>query len=315
MPLEVLGHVTVPSGVLVIGDMGYLGDWSGEDPPAPPPGVADVRDCRVVGADAAAAAARFNRQSLTYLYDIPDVADLRALFDESIGGLDAELVEEDRRIPHRERAARAAAAGAGDFIINGVWFTVVALSADRALMVVGERDPDNADAWRWVEVVVSEAPRAVTRKVGLVGVDWARLIVADADALSAWEHEDALDGLADVAFWGRDEDQAAKRFKPDRLREGVYGWPDLPLERAVALATEIDAWRRKKRRGLAVDFRPHSHHYYVMEQVRSSDTASGVITVGGADVLGFGTWGDGIWEVEVDSDPEGQVVAVRVVFG
>ena len=66
----------------------------------------------------------------------------------------------------------------------------------------------------------------------------------------------------------------------------------------------------------ALDFRPHSHHYHVMERVRGSATESGTIETGGAILCGFMTsWGDGIFPVEPDLDAEGRLVRLRVELG
>jgi hypothetical protein len=242
-----LGRITVPSRVLVIGDMGYLGDW--------PQG-------------------------------------------------------------HGARARRAAHEGGDEFDMDGLAFVAVPVAAVGPFAVVGERYDE--DTWARVTVRLADAPVGAARTLGYVGVDWARLALADVDALSAWVHDDALDGLADVAFWGRDEAEAAERFPADRLPEGlneVHGWADLPGAEAEARAVAIDAWARRNARGLAVDLRPHSHHYHVMRQVRASDTESGVIEVGGAAVLGFATTvGDGHFAVEVDSGADERAVAVRIEF-
>ncbi len=66
--------------MLVVADMGYLDMWSGgEEPQSPHVDDPDLqakmsaaKDLRIVGPDAEAAARVFDRQSLTYLYDIPD---------------------------------------------------------------------------------------------------------------------------------------------------------------------------------------------------------------------------------------------------
>jgi hypothetical protein len=84
MHQEVLGRVTCPSGVLVVGDTGYLGDWSGHAPPALPGHLpaelaGNAADWRIVGSDAEAAARAFDRQPLTDLYDMPDEPRARKL--------------------------------------------------------------------------------------------------------------------------------------------------------------------------------------------------------------------------------------------
>lgn len=74
----------------------------------------------------------------------------------------------------------------------------------------------------------------------VVGVDWARLIFADLDALSSWQHADSIDGLADVAFWGRDADEAARALDAPMLgtagEDGVRGWRELAQTSDASLA-------------------------------------------------------------------------------
>jgi hypothetical protein len=66
----------------------------------------------------------------------------------------------------------------------------------------------------------------------------------------------------------------------------------------------------------ATDFRPHSHHYYAMRQVRSTPTESGMIDVGGARMCVFMTsWGDGIYPVVCDLDENGLLLRVRLELG
>jgi hypothetical protein len=64
-----------------------------------------------------------------------------------------------------------------------------------------------------------------------------------------------------------------------------------------------------------VDFRPHSHHWQVMAQVRASATGSGVVEVGGARILFVAlSKGDGSYPVYADRDAAGELVAVRVAL-
>src|SRR5207245_7980505 len=64
------------------------------------------------------------------------------------------------------------------------------------------------------------------------------------------------------------------------------------------------------------DFRPHSHHFLIMKQVRETDTESGTIEVGGAKMCGFMTsWGDGFYPIYRDLDEQGQLVRVRIDLG
>jgi hypothetical protein len=54
------------------------------------------------------------------------------------------------------------------------------------------------------------------RPLTRIGVDHTRFAFADSDALGHWEHDDSLDGLADVVFWG--EDEVAAEFGARRTR-------------------------------------------------------------------------------------------------
>jgi hypothetical protein len=66
---------------------------------------------------------------------------------------------------------------------------------------------------------------------------------------------------------------------------------------------------------MMVYFRPHSHHWQVMRQVRASEFEAGSVDIGDARLLGaMTTWGDGYFPVSADLDASGALVAVRVSF-
>ena len=156
-----------------------------------------------------------------------------------------------------------------------------------------------------------------SRVVWELGVDHARLVFADADALDSWEHLRPLDGLADLVLWGRDQEQVAAEFGAPRLGDSAdagYGWVDLPARDAFRRGLAIEA-RRKEIGGprFAFDFRPHSHHWQVMNLVRASEHEAGVIDVGGAKVLmAMTSVGDGFFPVHLDVDAAGIPVALRI---
>ena len=89
--------------------------------------------------------------------------------------------------------------------------------------------------------------------------------------------------------------------------------------RGVAEAVEVGTTIQDMRSPacmFALDFRPHTHHWIAMSQVRAADTASGVVPLDGADATVFmTTWGDGVWEVFRDLDDNGELVRVRVELG
>ncbi|MEU7907190.1 hypothetical protein [Actinoplanes sp. NPDC049118] len=150
-----------------------------------------------------------------------------------------------------------------------------------------------------------------------LGVDNARFVFADADALNSWEHSRPLDGLADLVLWGRDQEQVAAEFGAPRLGDSAdvgYGWVDLPVREAYRRALAIEA-RRNEPGGprFAFDFRPHSHHWQVMGPVGASDHEAGVIQVGGADLLmAMTSVGNGYFPVHLDVDAAGILVALRI---
>ncbi|MFI6332827.1 hypothetical protein ACIBBG_31535 [Micromonospora chersina] len=332
-----LGEVRCPSGQLVIIDGGMLGMWSGSRPPneLDPRGlgfedpdllaeVAGAADFTVVGPDAERAGASFQVRPGRYHYDIPASRrnDWQEQFDGHCRehGWTATLERSETQVPHRERARRCAVELQRGFNVFGLPAVAVDGLPDRAVRVEAERSDGPWDGWSQMIVRVGDAPAASTADVGVIGVDAARLAFADADALDLWRHEEPLDGLADVAFWGADAPAAAQEFTAEPLTtpgdEGSYGWMDLPVRSALRRAMTIQSWRdAEPGRGLAVDFRPHSHHWQVMRQVRASDTESGTLPLGDAQILfAMTSWGDGIFPVQVDRDAAGHLLAVRITL-
>jgi len=139
---------------------------------------------------------------------------------------------------------------------------------------------------------------------------------ADVDALGAWQHETPLDGLADYVFWGRDAADVAKRMGAKRQSHDEWGWVNLPVRKAAQRGLAIEELRKESALRFAGDFRPHSHHYMVMKQVRATPAQSGTIEVGGADVCTFmTTWGDGYYPVSREMDAAGALVRITIELG
>lgn len=166
---------------------------------------------------------------------------------------------------------------------------------------------------------MSNAPAKSTVLLGDIRVDWARVLFGDADALNVWQHDEAVDGLADVAFWGAAAEEAAATFAASELGEpgedDVRGWTGLTVAEAMKKALAVQSWKEETGRRMMVDFRPHSHHWQVMRQVRASEVEAGTVDVGDARLLcAMTTWGDGYFPVSADLDASGAVVAVRVTF-
>ncbi|MEU1600232.1 hypothetical protein ABZ468_47655 [Streptomyces sp. NPDC005708] len=335
-----LGEISCPSGTLVIVDGGHLGLWSGErspaeidpallgaDDPVMAAEVVNSVDFAVVGPDASAAARGFDLQPGAMLHDIPAsrVGELGTMFEEHCraAGLDARLEAVPGREPHAQRVRRTATEGGGSFLMFGVPVVAVGgVPRDRHLPVLASRvDFGDGVGPRWSEISVrmSDSPAESSVLLGDIGVDWARVLFGDADALNAWQHDEPVDGLADVAFWGAAAEEAAAMFAAPELGEpgedGVRGWTGLAVAEAMEKARAMQSWKEETGRRMMVDFRPHSHHWQVMRQIRASEVEAGTVDVGDARLLcAMTSWGDGYFPVSADLDGSGAVVAVRVSF-
>jgi hypothetical protein len=335
-PIECLGEVTIPSGIVLVIDTGQLDFWSHDRAPIVEEGTMEDQrieeimnscvDLKIVGADAIAAGLAFDRQwDPRFLYDIPanGVEKMRGLFSECLQGkqFDAAIQEMPARVSHRQRVDLALewGKGQGEVQYHGVPAVVASgLPQDRIMKVYGVRmnDPDYRCYWRWIWLEVrSGSITAASEEIGDVGVDRARLMFADVDALGQWEHIMPLDGKADYVFWGRDEAIVAQATHAPKQSDG-YGWTDFSVEEAIEHGTAVEEFCKKQQIKVATDFRPHSHHYEAMKQVRATETGSGVIEVGGAKMCVFMTsWGDGIFPVFADRDHQGQLLRLRLDLG
>jgi len=183
---------------------------------------------------------------------------------------------------------------------------------DRRLPVIGERCDGG---WAWVGVVCSDAEVARSEPVGEIVVDFARLMFCDESNDQKWVHEDSIDGLADFVFWGRDAEELAAAIGAPGLDDGEYGWRDLSVEEAARRGAAAEELAQRNGWKLATDYRPHSHHWRALEDVRASELEAGTIAVDDLLVCVFMTsWGDGVWPVLVDRSADGEVVRVRVQF-
>lgn len=185
------------------------------------------------------------------------------------------------------------------------------------MRVLGERMP-HPDGDRWRRVSLECRPQISgtrSEKAGDVGVDYARLLLADLDAIGAWQHEQSLDGLSDLVFWGRDAEQLAKKFAAPPVANEGFGWTDLNETAAVERAVKVEKYRDRKGLKCAIDYRPHSHHWQVMKETRTSSTESGMTVIEGMTVCNFvTTWGDGMFQVYGDFTAEDELVRIRIEF-
>jgi hypothetical protein len=186
--------------------------------------------------------------------------------------------------------------------------------ADRALSVVGARVGRGrfSDCWDHISVVLGDGEVHASKKLGEAGVDFARLVCVDHAALDEWQHDESLDGLADVMFWGRDEKQLAAAMRAPRTREG-YGWSNLTVEIAEMRLIEAERKKAENKWLLATDFRPHSHHYHALAAARANPKGAGEMELGDSRMLLFFTsWGDGVYPIYLDTDHDDHPVRVRI---
>ncbi|HEV7554356.1 MAG TPA: hypothetical protein VGO00_02810 [Kofleriaceae bacterium] len=191
---------------------------------------------------------------------------------------------------------------------------VADVPSDRELAVVGRRVGKGrfADCWDHVAIAIHDGEVAHAKKLGEAGVDFARLICMDKGALDHWQHEDSLDGLSDFVFWGRDEVLLAKVMRAPRIPDG-YGWTDLTVAEAEARADRAAVLKANNHWLLAMDLRPHSHHFHALAAARASRCGAGTLEVGGATTCMFFTsWGDGVFPIYLDVDHDDQPVRIRI---
>jgi hypothetical protein len=329
-----LGEINCPSGIAVIVDMGYMRFWSGRRDPVPhveeftdpktKAKIASSADYFIAGKDAVAVARLADFQSFHFIYDLPSDG------AETIGGkiarlasehgLDARLEREPRRIPHRERAQRAADLGGGDFIMEGPWVGVIGTLPNTPLIVRGRRQDYGGNVgsrWAEVSIEVSRAHVAASVQIGYVGVDHGLILLGDAEAVGSWQHFEPLDGLYDVAFWGVVGEPLSGDLGAPPLNEG-WGWRDLGKDEAHGRMQQVRSWLGPDgpEGRLGLELRPHSHFYRVMEQIRSGSLEVGALALDGAKLLGLSTsWGDGLFPIWVERGASGAVVAIRLELG
>jgi hypothetical protein len=334
--IEELGTVTAPAGELVLIDFGLLPVWSGESEPALDPGYVGERvaaransavDFQILGEHAVAAGRSTDLAASAgrYVFDIPadkadEIADL-VVSRAREHGFDVR-VEPIPRMPHRTRVARLLddSPHGAEVRFGGPWAVAVrGLPAGRPLRVRGARMPAESPyhaRWQSVWVETSERPPEHTQDVGYVLVDKARLAFADPDALTAWRTGDPIDGLADLAFWGRDADVLASRLGAGALGDGGHGWADLPAADALQRAGELSHARQSEGLRFAFDYRPHDDHYRLLTMARSAPTESASVEIGRVLVCGFfTTWGDGAFPVRRDLAADGTLCRLRVEVG
>jgi hypothetical protein len=138
------------------------------------------------------------------------------------------------------------------------------------------------------------------------------VLLCDENNPDHWVHSDCIDGKADFVFWGRDAADLAAAVGAPALPDGQFGWRDLDVDEVVERGTAAEKLRTERGWKLATDFRPHSHHWQLLEQARVAPTTAATIDVGDLRVCLFLTGGDGVFPVYVDLAADGSPVRIRI---
>ena len=323
-----MGHVVAPSGKILLVDAGLLDLWSHDRTPVLPDGILATDeetaranrsvDVELVGAGAEAVAEVMQRGHPRFMYDISEdrIEAIRGEVTRIAAKLDVEagVRIHTPRIPHRRRFDDALVQGAGPLFFHGITAVAFEVKTAARLEVWGERMDDEPERWKRVGLSVRDQPVQFHDDCATVAVDRARLMFIDVDALAGWKHTESIDGLADFVFWGLEAAEVAREHGAPSLGDDQFGWENLLLDLALERGERIELAQAAGRR-MATDFRPHSHHWELMRQVRASPTQSGIVQLGDAVACGFMTsWGDGFFPVVRELSAPEEVVAMRVEF-
>jgi hypothetical protein len=208
----------------------------------------------------------------------------------------------------RAAALAASEAGKTELPVHDSVNAVMArgIAPGRYAVVCERMDGTGAGLRRTVTIdfASGERPAARTVPLGKFAVECARIGVFDVDAVDHFSHSTSADGLADIAFWGPDEEEVARRFHAKPLVNGVFGVVDMPVAEAAALAEKLHALREGGELRFDFDLRPHNDHYRLLTRLRNEPTEAATIEIGGHAVCGFMMRRDGFFPAILELDAE-----------
>jgi hypothetical protein len=136
-------------------------------------------------------------------------------------------------------------------------------------------------------------------QLGDLPVDRCGMVLGDARALDSFVglSGGSIDGLADVRYWGKYEEDAHARFGGERTPQyggqGPYGRLDLPLAEAHEFAGRLQSWLSEGPGiGLVVSVDAHTHFHLLERAGLAHPLLAGQIEIDGCQVLGLG-WDPG----------------------
>ncbi|MGW5781348.1 hypothetical protein [Streptomyces sp. NPDC003863] len=232
--------------------------------------------------------------------------------------------------PLSERGLAAARAGGAHLHLpeDGepkAWYceaVAVPAAMDRPLPVRAEAAPSPFDGEPTISVLEIDlglpwpeerGPDPV--HLGDLPVDRCGMVLGDARALDGFVglEGDSVDGLADVTYWGRHQDEAHAEFGGDPVAYGPYGHLDLPVAEAEALAARLADWvEQGPGKGLMVAVDEHSHYHLLHRATWNRPLLAAVLDIAGCQVLGL-DWDPGDHSIRHDGErPWGKVYPVTL---
>lgn len=193
------------------------------------------------------------------------------------------------------------------------------LRPDGAYPVSGEyRRGESRDAiLSKLYVTIRDGIAAERAEIGTASVQYGRMVVVDGALDLDWDDDISIDGLADVAFWGRHGAEVAAEVGARPLTSpgegrGVFGWRDLPLAEAERIARDLEAMRSQQK-AFVVDLRPQTEQWRHLENLRQSRTRSIAIEGDRARLILFDSdVGHHLCFIGADLDAAGQLLRVIV---
>ena len=154
--------------------------------------------------------------------------------------------------------------------------------------------------------------------LGDLPVDRCGMLLGDVAALDGFVGlaGESIDGLADVAYWGKHADAAHAELGGQRLGSPGHprGWLDITLAEARIQKIALEAWmaRNGHAHGLMIDVEAHTHFSLLRRAGWGHPLMAGMIDLAGARILGF-EWDQGDHSIRHRGErPYGQVYPVAL---
>jgi hypothetical protein len=164
--------------------------------------------------------------------------------------------------------------------------------------------------------LVLDATQPVTRRrVGRLGAENGRFLIADASTLhDFWTGDVARDGRFDVVFWGPNAPSLAAKLGagvayPNDSADSYYGWTDLaPGDLYLPILTEIENGH------VSNEQRPHNDQHRFLRTMWSSPTGAATAQLAGMDAFAMFTPHRGNYDILLEHAEDGRACRVTIVL-